>query len=75
MIKAIGNHSQSKRLNFRDGLRTSLPLYHDPGKVGHFGNPATIAFTLDLNLHWLVLLVQYTPPSSRKQEGHCFAEP
>jgi hypothetical protein len=46
---------------------TNLPVYHDPGKVGHLGNPATVVFTLDLDLHCVVPLTQDIPTPANKK--------
>ena len=50
MVEAIGDHTQGKGLNSRDGLFAGLPVYHDPGKLGHLGDPASVVFTLDFDL-------------------------
>jgi hypothetical protein len=57
MVKAIGDHTQGKGLNSRDGLFASLPVYHDPGKIGYLGDPAPVVFTLDFDLHSFALLM------------------
>src|SRR5574341_227864 len=61
MVKAVGDHSEGQGLNLHNGLFTSLPICHDPGQVGHLGDPATIIFTLDLDFHRVVLLTQDSP--------------
>jgi hypothetical protein len=58
MVKAVGDHSEGKGLNLSDRLFTSWRINHDPGQVGHLGDPATVFLTLDLNFHRVVLPVR-----------------
>ena len=49
MFEALGNHTKRKGLDLGDGLIPVGAITHDAGQVGHFGNPATIGFTFQLD--------------------------
>src|SRR5882672_6907590 len=49
MFDSIGQDSKRQSLRFRDRLVASGAVRKYSGKIGHFANPATVAFPLDLN--------------------------
>ena len=53
MLEALGEDSQSKRLDLRDRFVPALPIRHHARQVRNLGQPATVvlSFQLDGKLH------------------------
>ena len=49
MFEAFGDDSEGKCLNSRDGFVTIRAVAHDTSQAGHFREPATVVFPIELN--------------------------
>ena len=49
VLKAFGDHAQSKRLDARDSLISVLAIRHDARQGWYLGEPPTVIFLLDFN--------------------------
>ena len=49
VLKAIREDSQCQGLHTSKSLLATPAVYHDPGKIGHFGHPAAIVFLFYVN--------------------------
>ena len=50
MLQALGEHSESERLNTGHRLIAIGAVAQHPGKSGHFGHPAAVVFAFQLEL-------------------------
>ena len=51
MIETVGDHAEGQSFRLRYGLLAGLPVDHDAWQVWHFGNPASVLFSIDFDLH------------------------
>jgi len=51
MIQPIGDHTESQSFRFGYGLLAGLPVDHDTWQLRDLGNPATVLFAIDFDLH------------------------
>ena len=49
MLEPIGEHAESKSFRLRNGLISRRTVREYARKVGHFADPATVVFPLDLD--------------------------
>lgn len=68
MLKAIGNNTQAKRLNFRNRFLLSVAVSKRARDFEHFGDPAPVVFLFSFNGEFrgalLSARVNYTSPST-----------
>ena len=57
MVKSVGHDAQHKRLGFCQGVWPRCAIDHDAGQIRHLGDPASVVFSLDVDLH--VVNLQY----------------
>ena len=75
MIKTVSDNTKSQSLCPGYSLLTRLPVSHYTWQVRHFGNPTTILFSIDFDLHSVNLRGVMYPNSGSRSNTQSSGQP